>query len=115
MILVLIVAIIIRVLFFLLLEAISECLLQIDLKLFYIGQHFYRNVADDKEELRVVRVLQVATQWHRLNTLNHVHRLVPERVHLVLISPSEALSYDQIDEELGLLVGNPLAHVKKAI
>ena len=42
---------ILRVLLFLLFEAVCECLLQVNLELLHIGQHLNRNVANDEEEL----------------------------------------------------------------
>ena len=59
--------------------------------------------------------MEVASERHGLDILNHVFRLVPQSVYLVLVSPSEALPYDQIDEKLRLLVRYPLSHVEEAV
>ena len=62
-----------------------------------------------------MRVLEVVSERHGLDILNHVFRLVPQSVYLVLVSPSEALPHDQIDEELRLLVRYSLSHVEEAV
>ena len=62
-----------------------------------------------------MRVAKITAQRHGLDISNHVFRLSPKRINFFFVSASKALHYNQVNEELCLLVRYSLAHIEQSV